>query len=121
MKNSIILIICFCSTYCIAQLDTIQAETGDFSIYEKCTPCYLILTESDGNRIEGLRHSDCAYGVLRRYYIDGTLKEIDPYMEYHGTDWSKAPCSVRNGERIFFNEHGVEIKKEVWKNGVLIE
>lgn len=109
-------------TSSFAQLDTLKVDNSDFSVYEKCKPCYLILTENNNITIEGKRYSDCAYGTLKYYYPNGVIKEVDTYKDYEGNDWRtpNSPCSLRDGVRIFYNELGEETKREVWENGVLI-
>ena len=121
MEKTITFILLLYFTNLYAQLDTTKADITDFSVYDNCTPCYLIITKNGKKEMEGIRYSDCAFDTLKTYYPSGQIKLISVFTSFDKLTIDSGNCSILNGTRLFYSIEGKIIKKEIWENGILKE
>lgn len=93
---------------------------------ENCCPC--ILKSYDENDIlirEAVSCTDCGVGYFKEFYSNGHVKLSGSYKENPTGNWddiwSRGYCSVPDGHWIYYNEKGIILYSEYWKDGNFIK
>lgn len=72
-----------------------------------CNPCWLKYYDKDYDLImEGVFYQDCAFGSVRHYYKNGSLRSLSSYLEYSDSTNLTIDCSVREGLTILYDMKG---------------
>jgi antitoxin component YwqK of YwqJK toxin-antitoxin module len=101
-----------------------EKREKETSAIENCTPCYLITYDCNGNFLyEGEMNGDCCIGVFITRYSSGQIKLKAQYKvptdKNMNDPYNNGFCRP-DGEWIYYNADGSVQKKEVYKNGSLV-
>jgi antitoxin component YwqK of YwqJK toxin-antitoxin module len=93
---------------------------------EICTPCYLKSYDVKNILVsEGEQYQDCTVGIWKEYYPNGRLKIRGQYKRNNTEDWKalykRNLCEQKDGEWIYYHVNGGIIKREMYKDNVLVE
>ncbi|MBI3512375.1 MAG: hypothetical protein HY064_17065 [Bacteroidetes bacterium] len=91
-----------------------------------CKPCYLeTLDKNDHLLTAGVQYTDCPVGDWFEYYPDGKIKVNGHYKENLTGNWddlyARGYCAIKNGTWTYYAEDGSVTKKEIYKDGVLVQ
>lgn len=93
---------------------------------DACTPC-LLNTYNDKNEMmySAFQYKNCFCGSYKEYYAQNKLKVEGQFKQNTSGNWdnlkSRNLCSIRDGVWTYYNEDGLQLKTEIYKNGKLIE
>jgi len=94
----------------------------NFEDFENCCPCLLkYYNENDTLLNEMVSCSDCGVGYFKVYFSNGQVKLHGHYKENTKQNWDSFPCSVPDGEWIYYDKNGVKLYSEFWDNGNFIK
>ncbi len=110
---------------CRGQVDTMIYKPASTNIAD-CNPCWLKMYDQKGQLLyEGDFLTDCCIGTYIERYPNGTLKVKGQYKippkEILGEDIFNLGYCRRNGEWIYFKINGDIEKKEIYKDGEIVE
>lgn len=107
----------------IKEADYIRMEKEGEAISE-CTPCYLIVKDSNGNFLyEGEMYQDCSIGTMIKRHPNGVVSLRAAYKRVNNNNYAdlyKDGYCIPDGEWIYYDENGSITKKEIYKEGKLI-
>lgn len=109
----------------VSQAEYLKYKRANDSIKE-CKPCYMRTLDTNGVLLRtAVQYGDCVVGSWTEYYPDGKIKVSGHYKENDTGNWNnlwkRGYCSRKEGEWIYYDEHGNITKKEKYKDDKLIE
>lgn len=93
---------------------------------ENCCPCILkSYNENDILIREAVSCTDCGVGYFKEFYPNGQVKLSGRYKENPTGNWddiwNRGYCNVPDGQWIYYNENGIILYSEYWKDGNFIK
>lgn len=93
---------------------------------ENCCPCILkSYNENDILIKEAVSCTDCGVGYFKEFYPNGQVKLSGRYKENPTGNWddiwNRGYCNVPDGQWIYYNEKGIVLYSEYWKDGNFIK
>lgn len=112
-----------CQEICKEDFDSLKATKNNSRI---CKPCVLEQFNDSGNIIiSAVQYTDCYVGEYIEYYQNGQVKIKGHYKKNDSGKWKRLYkrgfCSVKGGAWTYFNIKGEEVKKEIYKDGLLVK
>jgi antitoxin component YwqK of YwqJK toxin-antitoxin module len=96
----------------------------NFDQINQCTPCWTQNYTLDDILVsEGLFYTDCPVGKITFYHETGSVKLTGNYSlntDGNWTNWYNRGGCRKQGEWVYFDENGKMIKKEFYKDGIIV-